>query len=205
MPIKRAKVLDDEQFSNLMLWVQRNSKLPERDRLILLLNYKAGLRAQEIAGLEWKDVTSPTGEIGQWGDGGFKKFTIPANIAKRGHEREVPMHGDIEIALNELRKISKVEPKIIFGAPNVSLKEPKPSMSANAVAQMLRRLYIRAGLEGCSSHSGRRTFITKLSRAHNRYHCSIKDVQVLAGHKDIRTTEKYIEPSRNAAKLIRGI
>jgi len=68
-----------------------------------------------------------------------------------------------------------------------------------------KRLYDRLELEGCSSHSGRRTFITRLARRSGLHDCSIKDVQNLAGHAHLGTTEAYIEPSPNVARLVAAI
>ena len=50
-------------------------------------------------------------------------------------------------------------------------------------------LYHRAGIYGASSHSGRRSFITKL--AHSGV--SAKVIMELAGHKHLGTTQRYIE------------
>jgi integrase/recombinase XerD len=50
-------------------------------------------------------------------------------------------------------------------------------------------LYEQAGLDGATSHSGRRWFITKL--AHSGI--SAKVIMQLAGHKHLTTTQRYIE------------
>jgi integrase len=54
------------------------------------------------------------------------------------------------------------------------------------------------GYEGCSSHSGRRTAITKWARNITTAGGSLKDVQEMAGHADLGTTQKYIDENKNA-------
>ena len=54
-------------------------------------------------------------------------------------------------------------------------------------------LFKELGFEGCSSHSGRRSFITVAARNVHRSGCSLRDVQLLAGHRSIETTERYID------------
>lgn len=75
-------------------------------------------------------------------------------------------------------------------------------VTPNAVVQWFKRLYAQASMEGASSHSGRRTFITSRARLANLKGCSIKDVQMLAGHKRLDTTAGYIEPSNQQRELV---
>jgi integrase/recombinase XerD len=42
-----------------------STRNPDRDRLIVLLSVKAGLRAAEIAKLTWEMVFDPSGEVGR--------------------------------------------------------------------------------------------------------------------------------------------
>jgi integrase len=52
---------------------------------------------------------------------------------------------------------------------------------------------VELGFEGCSSQSGRRSFITVAARNIYRSGCSLRDVQLLAGHCSIETTERYVD------------
>ena len=53
----------------------------------------------------------------------------------------------------------------------------------------VRHLINLARISGGSSHSGRRSFITKLT--HNGV--SVKVIMTLAGHKHLSTTQRYID------------
>ena len=66
-------------------------------------------------------------------------------------------------------------------------------MRANSIVNWFVALFAELGIEGCSSHSGRRTFITTAARRAHRAGCSLRDVQLLAGHRSIETTQGYID------------
>ena len=66
-------------------------------------------------------------------------------------------------------------------------------MTPKAVVNWFTDLYRRAGLSGCSSHSGRRTFVTRSARLIFKAGGSLRDVQQLAGHRSIQTTQSYID------------
>lgn len=65
--------------------------------------------------------------------------------------------------------------------------------SPQAVVNMFKRWYHDIGLLGCSSHSGRRTFITNAARKIGTVGGSLRDVQMLAGHSSLSVTQRYIE------------
>jgi integrase/recombinase XerD len=70
---------------------------------------------------------------------------------------------------------------------------------------MFQRWYRHLGFVGCSSHSGRRTFITNAARKISTVGGSLKDVQELAGHANLRTTQRYIEPNPEAQVRVVGL
>lgn len=69
------------------------------------------------------------------------------------------------------------------------LTQKKTAFSANTLCQLMAQLYGQAGLDGATSHSGRRWFITRL--AHSGV--SPKVIMTLAGHKNLTTTQRYID------------
>ena len=74
--------------------------------------------------------------------------------------------------------------------------------SANTATQHLQRLDARAAIQGATSHSGRRTWLTALSQRG----VSVFVLAEMAGHRSIQTTQRYVtvndELKRNAAELI---
>ena len=75
-------------------------------------------------------------------------------------------------------------------------------MRARSIVNWFSDAYAQLGLDGCSSHSGRRTFITRSARLLARAGGSLRDVQELVGHRQLTTTERYIQGSRDAQKRL---
>lgn len=190
----RAKALTKRQMDQCIEWVRANSTSPEGDELKLLLSFKAGLRAGEIAQLPIDSMLDPYGNPGH-------AIYISAKRSKSKTSREIPMHTEIKRALKNVLKLKENIEYVAYTKAGDHIEY----QSANAVAQWFRRLYIKLGLQGCSSHSGRRSFITKLARTANLHGNSLRDVQVLAGHARLDTTETYIDQSINISKLINSL
>lgn len=186
-----ARVLEQADVRHLLdaVTLHRHSL---RDRVLVLLSYKAGLRACEMSGLDWTMILTPKrGIAGQ--------LYIAASIAKNAAARHVPVHPDLANALLTLHR-SHDRPK----SGPVIRSERGDNMTPRSIVNWFARLYDRLGLDGCSSHSGRRTFITRSARLLARTGGSLRDVQELAGHRRLTTTERYIEGDRAAQhRLIR--
>ena len=75
-------------------------------------------------------------------------------------------------------------------------------LSPNSLCQLFFWLYRNAGVTGASSHSGRRSFITKLASKG----ISVRVLASMAGHRSISTTQAYIDVNddmkRAAVELI---
>jgi integrase len=66
-------------------------------------------------------------------------------------------------------------------------------MRANSIVNWFVVIFSELGIDGCSSHSGRRTFITTAAKSVHRAGGSLRDVQLLAGYQSIETTQRYID------------
>ena len=82
------------------------------------------------------------------------------------------------------------------------MSEAGGRMTAQSIAEWFGDLYRSIGLEGCSSHSGRRTFITRIARRIGQVGGSLRDVQYLAGHASLATTQIYIDGDSDAQRKV---
>jgi integrase len=105
MPGKQAKTLSTDHIDDLLFFAER-SRHPLRNRLIVLLSVKAGLRAAEIAKLSWDMVLGPSGEVGV-------AIELQDKIAKKRSGRSIPLHRDLREALIEVWPLGRCQGPII--------------------------------------------------------------------------------------------
>jgi integrase len=184
---KQAKILSEDDFEDLLVYAAATHN-PLRNRVIVLLSAKAGLRAAEIAQLTWDMVLGPTGVVSA-------AIELRDHAAKMRSGRLIPLHKDLRHALIDLRGVSR-------GTGPVVLSERGGAMTPLSIVVWFGRAYRTIGLEGCSSHSGRRTFITRAARLVHRAGGSLRDVQLLAGHRSIQTTQRYIDGDTDAQRKL---
>jgi integrase/recombinase XerD len=175
---------------DLLLQYAEKRRYAERNRVIVLLSFKAGLRACEISGLRWEMLLGSDGGVGD-------QILLAQGITKGGRGRTIPMHDQLRDALRILHH-SQSEP--MFG--HVLISERKSRFKTQSVVNWFAMAYRELGLVGCSSHSGRRTFITTSARVLAKTGGSLRDIQELAGHRAITTTERYIEGDRAAQRRL---
>jgi integrase len=161
---------------------------PLRNRVIVLLSAKAGLRAREIANLTWDMVIGPTGQIS-----GI--IELRDHAAKKRSGRVIPMHPDLCAALVEWRKVSTQSEYVATSRRGGPIKPL-------SIVVWFNRAFRNIGLKGCSSHSGRRTFVTRAARLVHKVGGSLRDVQLLAGHRSIQTTQRYIDGDSDAQRKL---
>jgi integrase len=75
-------------------------------------------------------------------------------------------------------------------------------MAPASIVNWFTIAYRAIGLSGCSSHSGRRTFVTRAARLVYTAGGSLRDVQILAGHRSIQTTQGYIDGDTDAQRRL---
>lgn len=189
--MKQAKVLSSEELKRVMV-ICTSMQNGARNRLMLMLSHYAGMRVGEIASLKWADVF----------DKEFKPkamFYLKAENTKAKEARQVHLNGKLQKELTaywlQLDRWKKLERPVIQS-------QKGGHFTPNSMVQAFARVFNAAGIEDASSHSGRRWFITQMAHAG----VSPKVIMELAGHKQLTTTQRYIdvtdEQKRNAVEVL---
>lgn len=182
-----AKQITEREFKRALA-ICSTRRHSTRDATILQLSYLAGLRACEIAALRVGDVYTADHSIN-------RSITLSADQTKGGRARVFYVNQALARVLDHYRN------SIPNTAPTAPLFQTQQAtaFSANTISQLFLHIYQAAGLEGCSSHSGRRSFITRLAEQGVAVHL----LAALAGHRSIQTTQRYI--TVNDALLARAV
>jgi len=187
---KRAALLDAIAVDKAEQRITAHSRCLASDRLQLRLSVYGGLRAGEIADLPLHNLLGPRHRISP---------VITVYASKTGTTRSVPMHPLIAEAVRDVRRCY---PQATHAAFSVGADGMLKRRSASCVTNWFTRIYRSAGLVGCSSHSGRRTFASLLSRRLGGGNGSIADLQQVLGHASLSSTQCYLEPSDHFAELV---
>jgi integrase len=187
MPGRQAGLIVPSVLQQMLAYAGQ-SRSSARDRAIILLSVRAGLRAAEIAHLDWSMVLDVRGQVSE-------TITIRDTIAKKGSGRRIPLHPELRKALNILWRQSDPFGPVIRSSRG-------GGMRPNSIVNWFVQLFAELGIDGCSSHSGRRTFITAAARNAHRAGCSLRDVQLLAGHRSIETTQLYIDGDTDSQRKL---
>jgi integrase/recombinase XerD len=192
---KQSKTLNKSQIQMVRTFL-KSKRNGLRNETIFLLSVKSGLRSKEISLLSWKMVCKSDGTIDDY-------INLPNSSSKGNSGRIIPLHKDIKFNL----QIMLMEHKGLFGFDiNKSFivrTERTPFTTSQSIVNMFQSWYGRLGLIGCSSHSGRRTFITETSKKISLVGGSLRDIQMMVGHSSLQTTQRYIEgDSQSQRKVI---
>lgn len=192
---KQAKILTKKQVDQL-LWYVGTLRHPLRNEVIVLLSVKAGLRAKEISGLTWSMITDADGDIGS-------NIHLTDKASKCRSGRVIPLNMQLRLKLIELLESECQRHRFELSTSHVIRTERSDKTSPQAIVNKFASWLEDMGLNGCSSHSGRRTFITNAAKKISSVGGSLRDVQMLAGHCSLAVTQRYIEGDGEArVKLI---
>lgn len=199
---KQAKVLSKKQIEMISQYL-RGRRCGLRNQVIFLLSVKAGLRAKEIAALKWEMVLNSAGEIGD-------TICLTDEASKGNSGRIVAMNADVAAALSALYDETLAASSALSDEEHIAdtfviRTERADRTSAQVIVNMFSGWYRELGLVGCSSHSGRRTFITETAKKISTVGGSLRDVQVMAGHKSLNTTQRYIDYDTEAQRKVVGL
>ena len=176
--MKQAPVINEREKQRMLQHLQRTS-YSARNRCMLQLSWLAGMRVGEIAALDIGDVLGAHGAI-------RNEIQLRADQTKGDEARTVLVNSQLQAELD--RYVKSLNVRLDQKRPLIASKTGK-RFSANGLCQRFLQLYDDAGLDKVTSHSGRRTYITQL--AHKGV--NVRVLAALAGHRNIATTQRYIE------------
>ncbi|MEH1971106.1 tyrosine-type recombinase/integrase [Nostoc sp.] len=180
----QAAVLTDADYSKI-----RKQIRSQKYKLLLDLAWYTGERWGALVKLKLLDVYNLDGTPSEYIN--FRARTRKATPNGKRQTRQVPVHD----TLAELLAAYKPEPGSVWLFPSRTGDEP---MGLRGADQILRIAVERAGLaaKGISTHSTRRSFITKLA---NRG-VSLATIKKATGHTDLKVLSRYIEVSDEDVK-----
>ncbi len=184
----QAKTLSSEDLEKLLAYIESRAHAT-RNRAMLLLTHLAGFRVGEVACLRWQDVTNKDGSVKD-------EIRLLPDMTKGRHARTVFVSSKLKAELQAYIATAKcIDRCYPFFATQKSIRQ---GFSANSLTQTLALLYRGAGLEGASSHSGRRSFLTNLANKGTAIHL----LKTLAGHRSIQTTATYLYSSPSQLRVV---
>ena len=191
---KQAKTLSTTELRRVLDYTATR-KHSARNRALLMTTHLSGMRVGEIASLRNSDVLDGEGNI-------RTEIRLSAEQTKGNEARVVfvndKLRKELELYTRLLDK-ANINPALKFF---YSQKRKSDGFTANTLTQFFHYLYKRAGIDGASSHSGRRTFITNLASKG----VGVRVIMGLSGHKSLAVVQKYIDVNddmkRKAVELV---
>jgi integrase/recombinase XerD len=186
----QAKTLTPAELDQVLAYIAQHS-YALRNRVMLLTGLWSGARVGEIASLSVADVMHADGKV-------RAEVRLTAEQTKGRHPRTLFLPQKLR---DELQTYLDLRKPVNLSYP-LFITAGRRAFSANVMSQHFFWLFKRAGIDGASSHSMRRTFITTLATKG----IGVRVLASLAGHRSISVTQKYIDVNddmkRNAVELI---
>jgi integrase/recombinase XerD len=190
----QAKVLDDKEIKQVLKVVEVGNHSRRNTAIVILSNY-LGLRSKELAALKISDVTDHNN---------IKKvLRLVAAYTKGAKHRDVSLENKAVIKALQDYLAERRDNNGMFSLDSPLFKSQKGSnFSPNAMVRVLGAIYKNAGFNDASSHTGRRSLITKL--AYNGI--DLNSIRQIAGHSSIATTQRYINDNPHTiAEILKAI
>lgn len=189
---KQAKTLNANELRRVLDYIATR-KHALRNRAMVMTTYLSGMRVGEVASLKYSDVVDAEGVI-------RNEIRLTPEQTKGKQARVVFVNEKLKKELQTYARIYKpADPSCRFF---YSQKKTSDGFSANTATQFFHFLYRKSGLDGASSHSGRRTFITNLASKG----VGVRVIMGLSGHKQLSSVQCYIDCNddmkRRAVELV---
>lgn len=194
--MSQAKVLTEKEIKKVVKLID-SKRHSSRNRCMFLMTHMSGARISEVASLRICDVLAKDGSI-------KSEVYLSAQQTKGSKGRTLylsdKLRDEISLYLKTRFKLKDLLPVTMTDTVRALFANQKDchrGFSASTACQMFHYWYKEAKIEGASSHSGRRGFITNL--ANKGVHVRI--LQELAGHSSIAVTQKYIDVNHDKLKM----
>jgi integrase/recombinase XerD len=188
----QAKTLNEQELAQVLAYINAR-KHSVRNRAMFLTTHLAGMRVGEVAALRYCDVFDAEGRV-------RSEIRLAADQTKGAHARVVFINQRLRKELTSYAKhhpCNDAEHKLFY-----TQKRRREGFSANTMTQYFLSLYRAVGLNGASSHSGRRTFATTMASKG----VSVRVLMRALGHRNISTTMQYVDANddmiRRAVELV---
>jgi integrase/recombinase XerD len=191
----QAKVFDDKELKRVFSVVESGNHAKRNAAIVILSNY-LGLRSKELAALKIGDVLEH--------DTIKKVLRLVAAYTKGAKHRDVSLENKAVVkALQEYISVRRAEDGMTFNIDAPLFRSQKgTAFSPNAMVRVLGDIYKNAGFNDASSHTGRRSLITKLAYSG----IDLNSVRQIAGHSSISTTQRYIDDNpHKIADILKSI
>lgn len=186
--MSQARVLTERELRKVLSYCSTQPHAA-RNRAMLLCTHQAGMRVGEVSALRICDVLAADGTV-------MEEISLSAAQTKGNHARTVLVPKKLQKELTDylqqrygLVDLLAVTRTDTQRALFPTQKNPKRGFTANTLCQLFHTIYKAAHMTGATSHSGRRTFITKLADKG----VSVRVLMAICGHKQLQTTLRYIE------------
>ena len=190
-----AQVLSDQDLKIVLKVItSSDARRSRRNVAIVILSNYLALRAKELSALKIGDVFD--------GEKIVDVLRLLASYTKGNKHRDISLtNRKVRDALENLITELKHQDGERFSLDSALFRSQKRGhFSANTMVQLIKNIYVSAGFKNASSHSGRRSLITKLADKG----VSVNDIRLIAGHSSIATTQRYIQENPNKIANIMG-
>ena len=163
-----------------------NTRHPERDILIYLLTYRAGMRIGSVSQLKLAEILEEPISAKPTSAKVKQVCVLPKSITKGGKTTMAYIsHPELQEAIKKYiatLKPTRRHPELLF------VTQKGFPLTPNVASQIMLKHYNNAGFKGSSSHQGRAAFCGNLIKSG----ADIVAVSKLMGHSSLNTTMKYV-------------
>jgi len=184
----QKKLISVEQQKMIIKYLE-GTRSSLRNKVIFLLSLN-GMRVSEMSALDWEHLTFKEGHF-------TARIERPRVNGDESFKQSMFFSKSLTKCLIELKDSTNIKSGAVICSERGGAR-----MSAQSIANWFKRAYKDVGLDGLSSHSGRRTFITQAAMEITKAGGSLRDIQAHVGHTSLQTTKHYLQHNDEAQKQV---